>query len=83
MDSYDSFFWRIVTNRYISPEDTVSLTGRGCFVINVFAKRERVEELWQYDCRDEMQMRMTVERHVTGSMVSVQTGPEQRRLKHG
>jgi len=36
---------------YLRPEDKIKVTGAGVSVVNVmFAKRSRVEELWQYDC---------------------------------
>jgi FkbM family methyltransferase len=37
---------------YLRPEDKIKVTGVGVSVVNaMFAKRSRVEELWQYDCR--------------------------------
>jgi FkbM family methyltransferase len=47
---------------FLRPDDTVSPTGRGLGIINaMFAKRERVEELWQYDCLDNIQQRHSIE----------------------
>lgn len=46
---------------YVSPECSINLTGRGMSLVNaMFAKRERVEELWQYDCQDELRARVTI-----------------------
>lgn len=54
---------------YIRFEDTINLTGRGLSLINaMFAKRSRVEEIWQYDCVEYVQQRLTVD-----SMIAVQS----------
>lgn len=46
---------------YIRPKDEVAVTGRGMSLVNaMFAKRDRVEELWQYDCQENLQQRLTV-----------------------
>ncbi len=85
---YDCF---LLEDRYkpllLKPEDTLQLTGRGMYLINaMFAKRRRVEEIWQYDCRDELQIRMSVPPpHVSGPQIQVMPGfeREQRRVSHG
>ena len=59
----------------IRPEDAITVTGRGMSLVNaMFAKRAKVEELWQYDCRDDLQFRLTVENHL--SKQGVRTGPQ-------
>ena len=47
---------------YVAPETTIELTGRGMSLVNaMFAKRDHVEELWQYDCHDDLQTRLTID----------------------
>lgn len=47
---------------YIRPQDTITATGKGLSLVNaMWAKRKRVEELWQYDSQDHLQQRMTID----------------------
>lgn len=50
---------------YLRPEDTITVTGRGMSLVNaMFAKRKRVEELWQYDCQDNWRERMVLQSEI-------------------
>lgn len=52
----------------LRPEDQLSPTGSGCGIVNaMFARRKRVEELWEYDCLDYVTQCYTIE-----SLVNVQ-----------
>lgn len=54
----------------LKPGDILSPTGKGLGIINaMFAKRARVEELWQYDCEEYVTQRYTIESlvHIQGA----------------
>ena len=51
---------------FLKPDDSVTPTGKGLGIINaMFARRRRVEELWQYDCLDYVQQQYTIEAFIS------------------